>query len=374
MNIVIANLATADATHNRLLGGRNSAGWWLVQDDAHRASAGGVEQRDPRGRSIKIFPHGYPRSRPAVRRRLPRGPTRTGSLTVAVIGSARFAITRGFGADQHEGHQRAEDGKRRAGVERPPEALDEGGVRRVRDVARHRVRSGGGEGDEHGEAKHVAHLGGGGQEPRSQPPLLAAQGRGPGARRGHGRETHAQTHQDEPRQEDARITALRGDPQEERYPNGDREQAGGNGDPGPDPACEPRAQKRARDHREVEGYEGDPRLGRRQARDLLEVEYAEEERRVGGGLEREGDETRAHEFARAEDAQGYERVPDAGLDRGEGRHERRRQPQSAQGAPGGKTHLLRSRETVDQERQGRRYGRRARHIELRGGGRRVAAL
>ena len=87
MNIVITNLATADATHNRHSGGRNPARWRLVQDDARRASVGSVEQRDPRGRSTKIFLHAYLRSRLVVIRRLPRGLTRTGTLAAAVIGA-----------------------------------------------------------------------------------------------------------------------------------------------------------------------------------------------------------------------------------------------------------------------------------------------
>ena len=78
------------------------------------------------------------------------GPTSTGSLTVAVIGSARFAVADRFGADQHEGYQRAEDGERHASAKRPPEALDEGSVRRVCDAMGHRVRPRSREGDEHG--------------------------------------------------------------------------------------------------------------------------------------------------------------------------------------------------------------------------------
>jgi CGNR zinc finger len=64
-------------------------------------------------------------------------PARTRSLAIALGESARFTVASSFGMYQDQGgDQRAEHGKRRAGVERPPEPLDEGGVRRAHDIAR----------------------------------------------------------------------------------------------------------------------------------------------------------------------------------------------------------------------------------------------
>ncbi len=71
----------------------------------------------------------YAGTRARVEARATPVPGRAESLRVAMTGSARFTVAGRFGTDQHQGHQRAKDGQRRAGVERPPESFDEGGVR-----------------------------------------------------------------------------------------------------------------------------------------------------------------------------------------------------------------------------------------------------
>jgi hypothetical protein len=62
------------------------------------------------------------------------------SRDLEILGT-RFANPGRFRTDQNHGRQRAEDGKRRSGAERPPEPLDKGGVRRLHGT--HRVRPGG---------------------------------------------------------------------------------------------------------------------------------------------------------------------------------------------------------------------------------------